>query len=109
MDTIVHNIPFNSLNDDNFFDLLRPPLNNDVNVDPHNGNYDENIVNSLNSSSEELLLDFDDGDPVQSLPLSKYITDNQFKNLMADFKQDIFSLLHLNIRSLNKHFDDLKL
>ena len=92
-----------------FFNLLRPPSNNDVNVDPHNGNYDHIIVNSLNSSSEELSYDFDDEDPVQSLPHTKYITDNQYKNSIADLKQDTFSLLHLNIRSINKHFDDLQL
>ena len=96
MDTLAHSIPLNSLNDDDFLDLVRPSSNNDVNVDPRNDNYEHFITHSLNSTSEELSYDFDEEDPVQSLPLTKYITDSQYKNLIADCKQDTFSLLHLN-------------
>ena len=71
MDTLAHSIQLNSLNDDDFFDLVRPSSNNDddVNVDPRN-NYEHVITNSLNSTSEELTYDFDEEDPVQSLPLT---------------------------------------
>jgi len=48
MDTLAHSIQLNSLNDDNFFDLVRPSSNNDdVNVDPRNDNYEHFITNSL--------------------------------------------------------------
>ena len=72
MDTLAHNIQHNSLNDDDFFDLVRPSSNNDddVNFDPRNDNYEHFITNSLNSTSEELSYDFDEEDPVQSLPLT---------------------------------------
>lgn len=106
MDSVAPNLAFNSLNDDDLFDLFRTAPNN-VNIDPSNGNFDDIITESIDSSSEVLSFDFDDYDPNQSL--TKYVTNNQFINLISNFEQDTFSLLHLNIRSLNKHFDDLQL
>ena len=39
-------------------------------------------------------------------PPCHYLTENQFKQ--QNFKSDNFMLLHSNIRSINKHFDNLK-
>ena len=40
--------------------------------------------------------------------LTEYITNHQFKDFMCNnnINKDTFSLFHLNIRSINKHFDD---
>ena len=42
--------------------------------------------------------------------LTKYITNHQFKDFMCNnnINKDTFSLFHLNIRSINKHFDDFQ-
>ena len=44
-------------------------------------------------------------------PSSKYVTENQFKDVVRGFSKDTFAfkLLHLNIRSINKHFEELQL
>ena len=41
---------------------------------------------------------------------TEYITNSQFKDFMCNntYNKDIFSLFNLNIRSINKHFDDLQ-
>ena len=102
------NTPFNSLNNNELFDLFRPnPCNNDANID-NTATYDDSVANEINSSSEELVFDFDYDDPAQTT-LTTYVTNNQFHNIVNNFDANIFSLFHLNIRSLNMHFDDLQL
>ena len=99
-------IAFNSLNDDDFYDLLRPP--NDLNESRNNpDNYDDFVAENVNSNSEELNNNLDSFDPVQN-PSCKYLTTNQFKKQTYD-SNNIFSLLHLNIRSINKHFEEFQL
>ena len=62
----------------------------------------------MNSSSPNLVFDFDDDDPAHSV-LTEYISENQFRNMICHVTSNTFSLLHLNIRSINKHFDDFQL
>ena len=108
MANLNNNVPFNSLNNDDLFYLLRPDLGNiDINNDPV-GQYDDSVGHTFNALSEELNLDFHFDDPATET-LTSYITNKQFHNVVKDYSKDIFSLLHLNIRSLNKHFDDLQL
>ena len=104
----LNNVPFNSLSNDDLFDLLRPALDNiDINNDPV-GQYDVSVGDTFNALSEELNLDFHFDDPAAEA-LTRYITNKQFHDVIKDYSNDIFSLLHFNIRSLNKHFDDLQL
>ena len=108
MSTLNDQMAFNTLNDDDLFDLFRSSSTvNEVNYDSLT-NFDESVVNHINSSAEELELDFNFDDPA-SYNFTKYITNHQFHDIVKDFENDTFSLLHVNIRSLNKHFDDLKL
>ena len=108
MATLNDQMAFNTLNDDDLFDIFRSTTTvNAANLDSST-HYDETVVNHINASSEELEFDFNFDDPA-SYNFTKYITNNQFRDKLKDFKQDTFSLLHVNIRSLNKHFDDLKL
>ena len=98
---------FNSLHDDDFLDLFRHSF---IDLEPNvrtSATYENTVVDNINSSSEELVFDFD-YDPVQP-PSSQYLTENQLKNTIKDFTLDTFSLFHLNIRSINKHFEELQL
>ena len=102
-----HNLPFESVSDDDLFDLLRPNQANNQPFVNFPGSFDEIVAENLNSSSQELNLNFDLEDPAQH-SFSKYITNAQFYDIIKDFNSDTFSLLHFNIRSLNKHFDELQ-
>ena len=103
--TTLADSAFSSLNDDDLFDLFRPSnLNNSINS---SDNYDDFVSSNLNTNSEELDYNFDAYDPVQN-PSCTYLTENQFKNMSFNNVDETFSLLHLNIRSINKHFDDLQ-
>ena len=44
--TLGHNIPLNSLDDDEILDSLRLSSNSGINVEPQNGNCDTTISNS---------------------------------------------------------------
>ena len=105
------NAPFSSLSNNDFFELFRHIR---LDSDPVRGVsnsraifYDNAVAENLNSSVNELPYDF--GGELTENMLCKYITVNQCKDIYESFSEDTFSLLHLNIRSLNKHFDELKL
>ena len=105
------NFAFHSLDNDDLSELFRPSV---PNIEPHNLNissdsFDEFITSSINSSSDELNYNFDFNHDKNITSSSKYISENQFKNLVNNFSVDTFALLHFNIRSLNKHFDELQL
>ena len=98
--------PFHSLNDDDLFNVLRSTSSNtEINNIPTDMAYDNLVSNNINSHSQELHLDHD---LVQS-PSSEYVTTSQFKAIVNSFPEDSFSLLHMNIRSINKHFEELQL
>ena len=104
------NFAFHSLDNDDLSELFRPSV---PNIEPHNLNistdsFDEFITSSINSSSDELNYNFDFNHDKNITSSSKYISENQFKNLVNNFSVDTFALLHFNIRSLNKHFDELQ-
>ena len=60
-------------------------------------------------SSEELDLNFDSRHDVNITSSSKYVTENQFKDIAKTFSVDTFAVLNFNIRSLNKHFEEFQL
>ena len=96
----VENFPFNILNDDEFFDLSRPNIVTQINDSdsPHYENLASQEINFLASDLNE--------DSDIHYPSSNYITTNQFKSL--EEKNDTFSVMHLNIRSLNCNFDNFR-
>ena len=103
------NIPFHSMSNDDLFELFRHTSESDL-ADgvpvTHATPYDKFTADNLNSSADEFTYDFGD-DSIQK-PLCNYITVNECKEVYHSFSKDTFSLLHLNIRSLNKHFDELQ-
>ena len=104
------NAPFRSVLDDEFFDLFRPTTPefdflDDVS-NSHTSFYDKLVADNMNSTAEEMQYDFDD---LTQAPLCSYVTMNQFKEIRKGLCKDTFSLIHLNIRSLSKHFDELQL
>lgn len=86
MSTLNDQMAFNTLNDDDLFDLFRSSSTvNEVNYDSLT-NFDESVVNHINSSAEELELDFNFDDPA-SYNFTKYITNHQFHDIVKDFKK----------------------
>ena len=79
---------------------------NSLNNDTSSATYENNIAQNFNLSSEELNYD---NDSYLTIPSSKYITQFQLKDVVKNFSKDTFSLLHINIRSISKHFDDLQI
>ena len=71
--------------------------------------YENDIAQQFNLSSEELNYDFDSNQCPLPVPTSKYITQCQLNDVVKEFSDDTFSLLHLNIRSISKHFDELQM
>ena len=106
------NAAFNSLNNDEFFlNILRRPLST-TESSSHNtssASYENNIAQNFNLLSEELSYDNDSNQNPLPIPSSKYITQFQLKDVVKNFSKDTFSLLHINIRSISKHFDDLQI
>ena len=80
-----------------------------ITIPTHNPVYDNTISSNLNTNSEELTLNFDDNDLAQHLTSSKYYTINEYKSISLNNIANNTFLLHLNIRSLNKNFDQLNL
>ena len=79
----LNNVPFNSLSNDDLFDLLRPALDNiDINNDPV-GQYDVSVGDTFNALSEELNLDFHFDDPAAEA-LTRYITNTEFQDVIKD-------------------------
>ena len=92
---------FNLLDDDDLFDLFRQPTSEILsnNVNESSNSYENTVVQNMNSSSNELTYYLDVNQDVTQNPSSEYVTESQFKNIIKDFKDDIFSSLHVNIRS----------
>ena len=97
------NFAFNLLNDDDFFDLFSSD------TDTQQSNYD--CTNHENRVAHEINLlansmNFDENNDMQ-YSSSEYFTVNQFKSLKR--LNESFSIMHLNIRSLNRNFEGLRL
>ena len=98
---------FDSIDDDDLFDVLRPHPPDHTPNNPSENDNDNFVAQNINSSQPDLNLNIDN-DPTQTSS-SKYITENQFKDTVKNFSENTFSLFHLNIRSINKHFEELQL
>ena len=85
------------------------PSKNRCNHNTSSASYENNIAQNFNSLSEELNYDNDSNQNPLPIPSSKYITQFQLKDVVKNFSKDTFSLLHINIRSISKHFDDLQI
>ena len=80
----VINSAFHSLDNDDFVDLLRPSLSDSDSNDPNvsTDSYDNLIARNMNSSSDELDYNFDFN---HDIPSAKYVTENQFKDVLRGF------------------------
>ena len=109
--TDVINLAFNSLNNDEFYDLFRHTLSetDSSSQSSPSASYENNIAQQFNLSAEELNYDSDLNQDLLPIPTSKYITQDQLNEVVKKFTDDTFSLLHLNIRSISKHFDELQI
>ena len=94
--TQLTDFAFNLLNEDEFYDLFCADFNTQHRINTFD--FDTNVAEQINELMNET--DFNNGNVTQ-YPASKYITEQQFKSL--EQLDDIFSLLHLNIRSINKN------
>lgn len=100
--------PFDSIDDDDLTDIFRPPSPQPTQTDSNNSvNYDNFVAQNINLSQPDLDLNFENN-PAQ-MPLSKYVTEIQFKDSVNSFSKETFSLFNLNVRSINKHFEELQL
>ena len=105
----LKNLAFNGLNNDELFDILRQSPENQSKPSRESSNsYETLVTQNINSLSVDLNSDFNSDHDLAQIPSSKYITENQAKDIIESFSKDTFSLLHLNIRSINKHFDELQ-
>ena len=103
----IMNFAFNSLTDDEFIDIVRQnPTNN--RLENINCPFEDYVSNKHNMSTQELSYDFDSHDPFPS-PTCAYVTENQFKQRNMNINDEKFMLLHLNIRSISRNFDNLRL
>ena len=98
------NFPFEALNNDDFFNTVNQfPTNNE---DGNNiSNFEDYISSTANTSPD---FDYEPNHNIIHHPTCNYVTENQFKQQISKFSEH-FLLLHLNIRSINKNFDNLKL
>ena len=105
--TDTTNVAFNSLSNDYFLDTFRlsPTCNK---AGSHSRQYEANISDECNVSAPEFDYKFDSNDPIQN-PSCVYLTQNQYRHCIMNTNDDTLSLLHLNIRSINKNSDSLQL
>ena len=98
--------PFHSIDDEHLFSLLQ---NDSLNNPPNNNQtYDEEIVNVIVNNQEELTFNVDPNDEAGHIVPSKYYTENQFKSYTEVHGDELF-FLHLNIRSVNRNLENLRL
>ena len=99
--------PFHSIDDEHLFSLLQ---NDSLNNPPNNNQtYDEEIVNVIVNNQEELTFNVDPNDEAGHIVPSKYYTENQFKSYTEVHGDDELFFLHLNIRSVNRNLENLRL
>ena len=73
--------------------------------DPERPNF-ENLKYEILDNSDDILLD-NSCDPDVNLD-SPYILPEEFQKFIDSSSHDSFSILHLNIRSIKKNFDNFK-
>ena len=96
--------PFELLNDDDFLNIVSQfPANNEEGNNI--SNFEDYISSTANTSPD---FDHEPNDNTTNHPTCNYATENQFKQQLSKSSES-FLLLHLNIRSINKNFDNLKL
>ena len=103
----MSNFPFSGLNDPEFnllFDFHNI-LRDNPQIDEE---YEHNISNTLNINIEEVDHVFDTNEGI-SFVQSLYYTQNQCIKYLNSTTNNDLSLFHLNIRSVNKNFEQLSL
>ena len=103
---MMNTFPFHSLQDDDFM-AYQSLLPSDDGHD-HADQYETDTAKSLNEHTPEYHYHIDPNDTHTTPPSSKYFTLNQFSENCPTNQTETFSILHTNIRSLNKHFDQLQ-
>ena len=98
---------FNSVNDDEFYDTVGRSFTS-AQENKTSTLYEAYISNKLNASAQEFEYNFDPEDPVQSSSCV-YLTVNQYKQYVMNSDDDNLLLAHLNIRSISRNFDKLRL
>ena len=106
----LNNLAFNALNNDELFDIFRqsPEKNSELSNDTSTS-YETSVVQNINFVSNDLNSELDFDHNLVEIPSSKYITENQSRDIIQNFHKDTFSMMHFNIRSINKHFEELQM
>ena len=98
-------IPFSSIENDDLLSLHH----NNLTPRTFNSDYDKRIINVIENEFNELNLNIDPHDDLGRLATSQYFTEKSFKShLKTNSHNDTVPLLHLNIRSANKNFNQLR-
>ena len=102
--------PFSSLNNDDLLSLSAQH-GATLTLDNHDkSNYDTHIRNFMDNNTADLNYNFDSNDQCGQLVTSHYFTEQHFRSFItSDSAEKNLFLLHLNIRSASKNFDNLKL
>ena len=90
--TDVINLAFNSLNNDEFYDLFRHTLSetDSSSQSSPSASYENNIAQQFNLSAEELNYDSDLNQDLLPIPTSKYITQDQLNEVVKNFQMTLF-------------------
>ena len=108
----AENIPFSSLNDNQFENCVKKGINHfldaDVNFNP--STYEQRIFDKLNNAINNNAFDLseEDNDDNNDITIEcNYYSVDEF-NLAKFNPSKRFSIIHLNIHSLEKHIDELR-
>ena len=99
--------PFSSVSNEDLYSVFQTHCQTSDN--PQNHDSEELFANTLNENSENFNLEiYDDSD--LSIPLgSQYYTENMFVTKTQSRSINNCCILHMNIRSMNKNFEKLKI
>ena len=99
--------PFSSVSNEDLYSVFQTHCQTSDN--PQNNDSEELFANTINENSENFSLEiYDDSD--LSIPLgSQYYTENMIVTKTQSRSINNFCILHMNIRSMNKNFEKLKI
>ena len=103
--------PFHNLDDDELLINMRSDFESigaSNTSSPLHNTFDESFVSDLNAKVPNLELNLDHNDTSNCYTESLYSSVKVFGDEVSHLSQNDFSVLHFNIRSLNKNFDSLE-